>query len=911
MALWARLRSFWHNVVHRSDVERNMSDELQFHLERRAEDLIARGGLSLEEARRIARLEFGSVEKYKEEARQSLGLRLLDELRGDLRYALRTFGKSKGFTAAAIATLALGIGANTAVFSVVDALLLRKLPVQNPDELVVFDWLRASDSMVARHLGYGRPGPSPELGIRTSFSALTVERFREHTATLSDVFAFSPTGTLNIVADRQADTASGLFVTGRYFAGLGVPALVGRTLSASDDRPQAEPVAVISHRYWRRRFASDASLVGKTIDVNRSPVVIVGITPEGFDGPRMSEASDITLPITMAARLDPTGRARPVSVWWLQMMGRLKPGVSREQALAELQTTFVDTVRESWAARPPDTPNPTRSGLPQLRVRPGAQGPDGPRIDAQQTLFGVFAVVAAILLIGCVNLASLLLVRASARRQEVTVRLTLGASRWRVVRQLLTETLLLAIFGGIGGAILAWWGKDFMRWLPARETPIVDARIDPRVLAFTAVLSAITALLCGIGPALRAARADLGPSLKTSAQRGGITRGVASQALLAAQVAVSLVLLVGAGLLVRTLYNLSKVDVGFNADNVLLFRIDPALQSDRPSRIVDVYDRIMAAIEAVPGVQSCTMSVMPLIARSEWEETVQPDGTALPKSAFIQIARWNFLETMGIPLVAGRDLSAADTQGRPRVAVINETMARQVFGERTPVGRHFQFVNGADRNVAIQVIGVARDAKYASLEQPVPPTLFMPHAQVPPSGMTVEVRTTSDPMTVASAVREAVRQTDPAIALAEMKTQRQQIAQTIGKPRAFAALTTVSGMIGLLLACVGLYGVVSYETIRRTHEIGIRMALGARRSDVLRLVMRQTVVVVTIGAGIGVALALAASRLIASLLFGIAPSDPFAIGSALAVLIGVALAASYLPARRASQLDPTRALRYE
>ena len=911
MGLWSRARSFWQNVVHRSDMERSLSDELRFHLERRAEDLIARSNLSLEDAMRIARLEFGSVEKYKEEARQSLGLRLVDELCGDLRYAFRTIGKSKGFTAAAIATLALGIGANTAVFSVVDALLLRKLPVKNPDELVVFDWLRTPDSMVARHLGYGRPGPAPGLGIRTSFSALTIARFREHTATLSDVFAFSPTGTLNIVADGLAETASGLFVTGRYFTGLGIGASVGHTLAASDDRPEAEPVAVISHRYWRRRFASDPSVVGKTIDVNRSPVVIVGVTPEGFDGPRMNESSDITLPVALAARLSPTGGARPVSVWWLQMMGRLKPGVTPEQAHAELQTTFAETVRESWAARPPDTPNPTRSEIPQLRVRPGAQGPDGPRIDAQQILSLVFAVVAAILLIGCVNLATLMLVRASARRQEVMVRLTLGASRWRVVRQLMTETVLLAIFGGIGGVILAWWGKDFMLWLPARETPIVDARIDPRVLAFTAVLSAITAVLFGIGPALRATRTDLGPSLKTSAQKGGITRGVASQALLTAQVAISLVLLVGAGLLVRTVHNLSKVDLGFNADNVLVFRIDPASQSDSSSGIYDVYDRLVAAIEAVPGIQSCTMSAMPLIARSEWEETVQPDGAAPPQNAFIQVARWNFLETMGIPVAAGRDLSAADTEGRPRVAVINDTMAQQVFGERTPVGRHFHFVNGSDRNVPIHVIGVARDAKYASLEQRVPPTLFMPHTQVPPGGMTVEVRTVADPMTVASSIREAVRQTDPTIAIAGMKTLRRQIAETIGKPRAFAALTTVSGMIGLLLACIGLYGVVSYETISRTRDIGIHMALGARRADVLRLVMRQTVVVVTIGAGIGIALALAASRLIGGLLFGIAPSDPFAIASALAVLIGVALAASYLPARRASQLDPTQALRYE
>ena len=911
MPLWSRVRSFWRNIIHRSEMERNMSDELQFHLERRAEDLIALSGLSLEEAIRIARLEFGSVEKYKEEVRQSLGLRLWDELRGDMRYALRTLGRNKGFTAVAVVTLTLGIGANTAVFSAVDALLLRKLPVRNPDELVVFDWLRTQDSMVARHLGHGRAGPAPGVGIRTSFSALTIERFREHTATLSDVFAFSPAGTLNIVTDGLADTASGLFVSGNYFGGLGIRASLGRTLSASDDRPEAEPVAVISHRYWRRRFASDPSAVGRTIDVNRSPVVIVGVTPEGFDGPRMSESSDITLPVALAARVSPAGGVRSVSVWWLQMMGRLKPGFTPEQALAELQTTFQETVRESWAARPPDTPNPTRSELPQLRIRPGAQGPDGPRIDAQQMLSPVSGVAAAILLIGCVNLATLLLVRASARRQEVAVRLTLGASRWRVIRQLLAETLLLAVFGGIGGAILAYWGKDFMLWLPARETPIVDARIDPRVLAFAAGLSALTAALFGMGPALRATRTDVGPSLKTSAERGRITRGMATKALLSAQLAVSLVLLVGAGLLVRTLYNFSKVDVGFNADNILLFRIDPALPSDRSFRVFDLYDRITAGIEGVPGVQSCTMSVMPLIARSEWEEAVKADGTGPAKNVFIQIVRWNFLESMGIPLVAGRDLSDGDTLARLRVAIINETMARQIFGEPAPIGRHFQFVNGADRGVPIQVIGIARDSKYASLEQQVPPTLFMPHTQASPSGMTVMVRTVSDPITLAPSIRQAVRQIDPTVPLAEMKTLRRQISETIGKPRALATLTTISGIIGLLLACVGLCGVVSYDTARRIPEIGVRMALGARRSDVLRLVMRETLVVVILGTGFGLALALAASRLMASVLFGITPTDPFAIGSAAAVLIGVALAAAYLPARRAAHLDPTRALRYE
>jgi predicted permease len=891
-------------------MERDMADEFEFHLQQRAADLAARDGLSLAEARRRARLEFGSVEKYKEEARQGLGLRLIDEVRGDLRHACRTLGRSRGFTAAALVTLALGIGANTAVFSAVDALLLRKLPVKNPDELVMFDWLRTADSMVASHSGYGRPGPGSGVGIRTSFSELTVERFRQQSTTLSDVFAFSPTA-LNVVADQQADWVSGLIVSGNYFAALGVSAIAGRTLTMSDDRPQADPVAVVSYRYWQRRFAGDPGVVGKAIELNRSPAVIVGVTPEGFDGPQVSKSSDITLPIATAARVNRTAAVRPVSVWWLQMMGRLRPGATREQALAELRPMFADTVREAWAARPPDTPNPTRTGMPQLRVRPGARGPDGPRIDMQEILAVVFAAVAATFLIACVNLANLLLVRASVRRQEISVRLTLGASRWRIVRQLITETLLLAVAGGTGGAILAAWGKDFMKWLPLPDVPTVDARLDLRVLAFTAGLSALTTLAFGIVPALRTARTDVAPSLRTTGQNRPVARSLATKALLVVQVAASLVLIFAAGLLVRTLYNFSRVDVGFNPDRLLVFQIDPMLPGDNSRRAFDMYDRIMASIEALPGVEACTMSVMPLIARSQWDDLVLADGASIQKDAFIQVVRWNFLDAIGIPVFLGRDLTAADKQGRPRVAVINETMARDVFGERNPVGRRFHFVNGRDRDVPIEVIGVARDSRYASLDEPLPPTLYMPHEQVPPGGMHVEVRTASDPLAIAPAVRDAIRRIDPAIPIANMTTEREQIADTIAKPRAFAVLTAISGVTGLLLACVGLYGIVSYDTIRRTHEIGIRMALGARRFDVLRLVIRQIAVIVLVGAVVGVAASIFASRLIAGLLFGITPTDPLTIWTALVLLSAVALAAAYIPARRAAGLDPAQALRYE
>jgi predicted permease len=909
--LWSRLRSFWRSAVHRSEMEREMADELQFHLEQRAEDLAARRGLSPDEARRIARIEFGSVERYKEENRQSLGLRVLDDARGDLRFAIRSFAKSKGFTAAAIATLALGIGANTAVFSVVDALLLRELPVKEPERLLHFDFIRGPRDMIAGYGGYGRQGPTPETSVRTSFSSVTVDRFRERTTTLSDIIAFARAPRINVMADGLAETASTLLVSGNYFTALGVGPFVGRTLGPSDDARDAQPVGVLSHRYWERRFARDPQIVGKTIEINRIPVLIVGVTPAGFHGIRISETIDVTLPIAMARSISyNNGLAQPPWMWWLEMMGRLKPGATREQALAELLPVFQDSVRETWALRPPSEATSPRSGngMPQLRLQPGAQGPDGPRLDAQQILVNVFAVVVAVLLIGSVNLANLLLVRASARRGEVSMRMTLGAGRGRVIRQLLTESLLLAISGGAAGALVAFWGKDFMRWLPGPE-PLVDARIDLRVLAFAALLSTITALAFGIGPAVRATRTDLAPSLKQTAQKGSIARGLATRILLGTQVAISLVLLISAGLFARTLYNFGNVDVGFDTSNLLVFRLRPAVQN--PAATYDLYDRIVSAVDAVPGVRATTHSAMPLIASSEWSTEIRPDRDGKDQEAWVQAVRPNFIATLGIPLLAGRPLAAGDVEGRPRVAVVNRTMARQILHTDNPIGRRFAFVRGPDRDVPIEVVGVVGDSNYSRLSGTAPPTLYMPHRQVSPRDLNIQVRTASDPLVLAPAIREAIRGVDPHLPVVDMKTQEQQIALSTSKPRAFAWLTAAASLIGLLLASVGLYGIVSYETSRRTNEIGIRMALGARRLDVLRLVMSQTMRIVAIGAAAGCALAVAASRLMASMLFNITPGDPLTMAAAAAALLTVAFLAAYVPACRAARLDPTLALRYE
>src|SRR5262245_1051394 len=896
----ARLRSFCRSVLRRAEMERDLADELQFHLERRADDLIARG-MTRADAMRTARLEFGSVERYKEETRESFGLRLVDEFRSDLRYAWRSLRKNKGFAAAAIATLALGIGANTAVFSVFDA-VIRELPVSHPDELVVFDFQRTRDSMVAAYNGYCRSG------MCTAFSTPTFTRFREQTRTLSQVFAFVPSS-LNVVTNGDAEAAASLFVSGDYFAGLGVGTMLGRTLSAADDGPDAQPVAVVSYRYWQRRLGGDPLVVGKSVSVNRVPAVIVGVTPEGFGGVQQTRQVDLTLPLSAAQRMGHSAAGFGPRVWWLQLMGRLAPGATREQTLVQLQNSFEDSVRESWAARRPETPNPGRTGMPRLRVGPGGRGPDGELLDAQLTLSIVFAVVGAVLLIGCVNLANLLLVRASARRHEVSIRLTLGASRWRVVRQMLTESVLLALAGGAAGTMLAVWGKNFTQWFSGIEMPITGARIDARVLAFALVVSSITAIAFGVGPAMRATRTDPGPSLKLASPRVGIRRGLTSKLLLGVQVALSVMLLAGAGLLARTLYNFSQVDVGFDADNLLVFRIAPDTRN--ASRTFDLYDRLVSAIERVPGVRSATHSVIPPVANSYDELDVLPDGAAggtQRQAVFYQIVRWNFFETMGIPLLAGRRLTAADGPTAPLVGVINERMAREVFGEPRPLGRHFRTFQAS---APIEVVGVVRDSAYQRLTDPPPPALFIPHTQAPLRNIVIEVRTAGDPLALAPAIRDAVRRVDPELPLVNLKTERQQIAETIGSRRAFAGLTAVAAAIGLLLACVGLYGIAAYDAARRTTEIGIRIALGARRFDVVRLVVRETMIAVGAGAVTGLVLAGAAARLVATMLFGVQPGDPSTIAAALLVMVAAPVLATFAPAHRAARLDPTVALRYE
>ena len=832
-------------------------------------------------------------------------MRLIAEFVGDLRFSIRTLGRHKSFAAMAVATLGMGLGANIAAFSAFDAVLIRQLPVEKPEELVTFDWLRTDESMVAGYSGHGRPGPGAGTGIRTSFSPVTFHRFRQ-SKQLTDVFAFAERFRVNVEISGQTDSASGQLASGNYFRALGVRPLMGRVMSELDDTVSAPPVAVITHRYWQRRFSGDPEIIGRTVTINRWPIVIVGVTPENFNGTLVSETSDLTLPLAKASMLEANGLAKPASVWWVRLMGRLQPGRTLQQVHAELRPLFEDSVRESWGLRPADTPNPTRRGIPVLRVLPGSQGPDGPRRDAMQEIGVACAVVAMVLLIGCANVANLLLVRGLERRQELAVRLALGASRSRVVRQLLTESLVLAAAGGALGIVLAFWAKDFLTWLPSSSTPIVDASIDSRVLVFSCVLSLATAMLFGILPALRAVRVGL-----TARMTAHPWRGFAGRALVVVQVAGCVMLLAAAGLALRTVRNLSAIDIGFDPDHLLVFRLDAGSGQRADDPRTEVYEDVAAALDALPGVQSTTFSAVPLLARAQWSETVQADEGGTPKEAYFQGVRWNFVETIGISVLSGRSLSRSDHARASPVAVINETMARQVFDDPRAVGRHFQLLTGPRRKVHVEVVGIVTDTKYSSLEEEPRPIFYLPSAQLPPMAMTFELRTAVEPSGLVPLVREAVKRTVPGVAVLNVKTQDQQIAETIARPRALAAATSVFSAVGLFLACFGIYGVVSHDVTRRTREIGIRIALGARTGDLLRLVLTEVLVVAATGGALGVVLAINGMKVISSLLFAVSPSDPLTLTAAFFVLIAAAAAAALRPAQRITRLSMMDALRHD
>jgi len=894
--------------------EADLDRELRSHLELDAEEQ-RDVGLAPQEARYAAQRAFGNLTLTKEDTRAMWGWRSLEQVAQDLRYAGRVLRKNPAFSAVAISCLALGIGASTATFSVMNAVMIKSLPVKEPEQLVLLRWVaRKYPAQRRTGSGYGR----------TSLSPATFEHIRERSQTLADVFAFVPLGfnnqsvTVNI--DGRPSLAAGEMVSGRYFSGLGVTPVLGRPISETDEKPGAPRVAVISYAYWSRQFGREASVIGRAVGLNGVPFTIAGVTPPEFFGVNAELAPDIWIPMREEPGLTPWG-VQPdkgnsmfadARWWWIMIMGRLKPGITQDQARAEVDLLFQQSITAGWDA--PKKPEE----LPHIEFVPASKGLHLLRERFSKPLLILMTAASLILLIGCANVATLLLARAAARQKEVSVRLATGASRSRVVRQLLTESVALAAIGGALGLLVAEWGSRVLLVLMSSpgQSIAVDVRPDRTVLAFSAGLSILTALLFGLAPACRATRVDLARGLKENASATSPRLGL-GRVLVSVQVAISLPLLIGAGLFIRTLGNLLHQDLGFDSRNLLLFALDPPRSSYTYDRITAMYEQLLQKIQAILGVRSATASQMALLSGWSSNSGISTDGPALQPGQSSNVY-WNavgpaFFETMGIPIVLGRGIDWRDIQGSRKILVANESMARHFFPGENPLGHHVSFGSGRDPKERYEIVGVAGNAKYDHLRDEPPRTVYGPYTAARASirRMYFEARTAGDPSASIPAVRQVVRSIDPDLPLIDVKTQVQQIEAALAQERMFARLSGFFGGLALLLVSVGLYGTLSYAVTRRTNEIGIRMALGAQRPRVLWMMLRESLLLIAYGVAVGLPLAFATTRLLVSQLYGVKPNDGATLCVAVLVVATVGTAAGYLPARRASRVDPMVALRYE
>ena len=845
----------------------------------------------------------------------------------DLRLAIRHLFKSPGFSAVAVLSLALGIGANTAIFSLVNDALLRSLPVPRPDELVLFRNIEGAGGRMSR-AGENNGSIDPVTGrsASTSFSLLMFERMQARHEPLAELFAFAPFSQVNVLVDGQPELeASAQLVSGNYYRGLGVAPAIGRTLTSDDDRAGAPPVAVISFRYWQRRFAGRPAVLGRTILVNRVPASIVGVTARGFNGAMQAgESPDISVPLGHYLLFQPnrTGRSRP-SYWWIRLMARLAPGVTPAQAAASLEPVFQEAAREGWvsgrtASTPPGEVMP---GVPTLAADPGGQGENDARRQFARPLRILMGLVALVLAAACANVANLLLARGAARRREVALRLALGASRARIVRQLFAESVVLAGAGAALGVALACWSRGLLLAIRpfGNNAVVLDLPLDGRVLGYTALVAVATALLFGLAPALHATRVDLTAQFQGGARTLGGGSARLSQSLMVLQIAVSLVLLVGTGLFVRTLSNLQQIDAGFNRASLVLFRIDAVSAGYQPDRILDLQARLQASIERLPGVRTATYSNVALLSRVRQNKRVSvnrcPTPAGLPFAVNTNGLAPNFFQAMELPIVLGRGFTEGDTAGSTPVAVVNQAFARAFCGEQSPIG-HELIVGPLPSDVierGIDIVGVAADAKYTDLRSVAPPTIYFPARQRVDGEANFAVRTAAAGANGAldQSIRSAVRAIDPALPVLNLRTQDEQIDRLNGQEILFARLSGLFGLLAMALASVGLYGLMSHAVLRRTGEIGLRIALGAQPGDVLRMILRQSLALAGLGIVVGAAAAYGAAQAVSSMLFGLSPGDPLTYAAVALGLAGLAAVAASLPARRASRIDPMIALKTE
>jgi len=1009
----------------------DLEQDIKEHIERETQDKIDRG-MSAEEARYAALRKFGNAARVREDAREVWSTVWLENVLQDARFGLRILRKSPGFAVVAVLTLALGIGANTAIFSLIDAVILRSLPAENPSQLVVLKWAARKAPKVHGYMSSGdcvsylRPGAANPSGC--SFSE---PMFREIAGAniFSGAAAFASSGRLDLTGNGPPSIIYGQYTSGDFFSTLGVEPALGRVFESNDDSPSAASVAVISYGYWQSAFGGSRQVIGRTIELDAVPFTIVGVAEQRFTGITPGSDYDVWVPLSNQKKInplqgmqDPLGgqdRRTDAGFWWLTIVGRLKPGVPVAQAQAVVSGMFRNEVLHGAVELFPGgkmgaLPMPTAGG-PSMAASAAAPGPmplqggsgnaaiqfhgdagggppprtaasgktqftliaplqgagpaagsvraaetetpsapktvstadDNPQVmlvSAQSGLSGtrsrytnalyvLMLAVGIILLIACANVAGLMLARAAARQKEMAVRLALGAGRARIVRQLLTESVMLAMLGGLLGILFAYWGAHaIVSFASSNQTrPLGFAMgVDLRVLGFTAAVALLTGILFGVAPAFRSARVDLTPTLKEgegSSAGAGHARGKwlsAGNLLVVTQVALAVVVLVGAGLLVRTLQNLRRVDLGFDAHNVLIFGIDPTLTGHKGAQADSLYRDLQGRLAETPGVKSASYSMMPLLSNGLMISMFHWPGTPedQPAEADMLDVGPNFFETLHIPFLAGHEFSAADYElaaanggdkptAAPTPVIVNQAFVAKYLAKEGPIGKVFGEAAAGPfggPNPGYEIVGVVRDAKYNDLRREIHPMMYQPHHV---GVATFEIRTAADPQALLPVVREVVGQVNANLPLFNVTTQSEQIDRLLFQERLVARLAGFFGVLALVLACIGLYGLLSYEVSRRTREIGIRIALGAQPERVLKLVLRQGIALAMVGAALGIAVALGVTRYLASMLFNVRASDPWTLG-AVAVLLGlVALAACYIPARRATRVDPMVALRYE
>jgi predicted permease len=919
MVLYRRIRAW----LRRGRLEAELREELAQHAAWKAESLMA-DGIDEVEARRRAAVAVGNATRHRESAWGIWGFASLDSLLQDIRYGVRVLAKSPAFTGFAVASLAIGIGAGTAVFSLTDAVLLRTMAVHDPSSLVLMRW---TSGPVFPFTSLNGNGKQSETGLAsTSFSYAAYRSFRDEASRYLDVLGFADLDQVNAAIDGRAELATAHVVSENYFDVLGVTPQRGRALGAIDSVPTATPAAVISDRFWRRRFGG-GDAIGKVVSVNAVPVTIVGIAPASFHGTgQVGSDPDLFLPLMLHSRFMPNDD--PIldpNFWWVLMLGRLKPGANVTEARDSLDVLLKRTVA---SAKPELTPK----DLPRVDLEPGARGQLEERDTMRDPLRTMAIVTSIVLLVACANVASLLLARGRSRVRELSIRVAIGASRGRVVRQLLTEAVLLALAGTVVGVLIATWMSAALA--PAlsqgSEPTEVLTRVDARVLAVATAIAGAAALLFGLLPAFRATDLHVGVGLQT-AGRGSIhgsRRRLLPGALVVAQIALSLLLVAGAGLMIRSVWNLERVPLGFDASNLLLFRIDPSLSGYDGQRSMDIYSRVLERLRATPGVTAASLSNHRLISNSSTiavvsraDETRPPGGSAEMATYERTHLGWNlvvderFFTTMGIRFVRGRTFSPADEKGAPLV-IINRSLARQLFqtdDADDAIGRQIDVGSRRQSHPPLQVIGVVEDARYTSLRAKMPPTAYTYYRQFPEmkNPATFEIRTAVPPYTLVSSVNDIVREIDPNLPVARITTQTEQIERSLRTERLFARLATLLGGVAVLLSAIGLYGLLAYGVARRTPEIGLRMALGAERGVVRWMILRESLTLAIAGLLFGIPTALAGARVLQSMLFGLAPTDPGTITAASLAMLALAIVAGYIPARRASRVEPMTALRTE